>query len=187
MPTRTHICNLSLSEIGEQTITDISDGTKKANDCKLIFDDVVDEVAASEYWSKLKSRVELARLPDPPLYEFNFQFQLPSDSLQVVSVNDIDIGEFRYQIEDNKLLIDHSNVKIKYIKKQSNPELWGTFLQRAVVLRLAAGLAFKFTGDKALSESLYSFYDKYSRRATANDSNQGSRRFIRSTRLLRVR
>ena len=192
MPSRTHICNLALIEIGEPPISDIDDVTTPAARCKLVFDDYVDEVCVSKYWSKIKTRIELALLPDPPLYGYNFQFQLPTDVLQVVSINDTPTGPpftniERYVIEDNKLLIDRTSVFITYTQKQSNPELWGQFLERAIVLRIAAGLAFIFTGSRTLAQDLHSLYTSYSRKSSGMDSNQGSRRVIRATNLTRVR
>lgn len=187
MPSRTHICNLALNEIGQPPITDIADVTRNAQRCNLMFDDIVDEVAASKYWSKLKERVELALLPDPPIYEFNFQFQLPSDHLEIISINDNQQETVIYQIEKGILLINDSSVFIKYIQKQSNPEKWGQLLERVVVLRLAAGLCYITTGDKALTNDIYSRYDLYSRRYSSLDSNQGSRRKIRAKTITRVR
>ena len=187
MPSRTHICNLALLEIGEPTITDIDDATVPAGRCKLLFDDVADEVAASKYWSKVKNRVELAVLTEPPVYEFSFQFQLPSDHLQIISINEFNPGDIEFQIEKDKLLINQSSVFIKYTQKQSNPEKWGTYLERAVVLRLAAGLAYIFTGSRTLANELYTLYITYSKISAASDSNQGSRRKIRATTITRVR
>lgn len=187
MPSRTHICNLALLEIAQEPITDINDITVSAKRCKLLFDDVVDEVSSSKYWSKIKKRVELALLPDPPEYEFNFQFKLPSDHLNIISINETLVGSIEFQIEDNKLLINDSSVFIKYTRTQSNPEKWGKLLERAVVLRLAAGLAYIVTGDRSLATEKYNLYHVYSRMSAALDSNQGSRRKYRANTLTRVR
>ncbi len=187
MVSRTHVCNLALIEIGEEPITDINDITTNASRCRLILDDVVDEVSSSRYWSRIKKRVELAVLAQPPEYEFNFQFQLPSDNLQVISINNIDVGGVRYQIEGTKLLINDSSVFIKYISTQRNPDQWGQFLQRAIVLRLAAGLAYIITGSTQLQETKYLLYEKYSMRSTSTDSNQGSRRKVQANTITRVR
>lgn len=187
MPSSTHICNLALQEIGEPTITDIDDATVPAGRCKLIYDDVVAEVSASKYWSKIKSRVELALLPDPPVYGFNFQFQLPVDHLNIIEINEFVEGDIPYQIEGDRLLINQSSVFIKYTRTQANPNLWGKFLQRAVVLRLAAGISFIFTASPKLTEDLYRLYRDYSRASAATDSNQGSRRKMRATTITRVR
>ena len=187
MPSRTHICNLALLEIAQDPITDIDDISVTAKRCKLVFDDVVDEVCASKFWSKVKKRVELALLPDPPEYEFNFQFQLPADHLNIISINSNLLDQIEFQIEGNKLLINDSSVFIKYIVKQSNPALWGQLLQRAIELRLAAGLAYIITGDRTLASEKYNLYHVYSKMSAALDSNQGSRRKYRATRLTRVR
>lgn len=192
MPSRTHICNLALNEIGEPPISDIDDISTPAARCKLVFDDIVDEVSSSKYWSKIKSRVELALLPDPPLYGYSFQFQLPSDVLQVIEINNIPTGPpftnvERYVIENNKLLIDRNSVFITYTKKQTNPELWGIFLERAITLRLASGIAYIFTGSRIMAQELLSLYTAYSKESASMDSNQGSRRLIRVTNLTRVR
>ncbi len=187
MPSRTHVCNSSLIIIGENPITDIEDITVPAKRCKLIFEDIADEVSSSKYWSKLKKRVELALLQDPPEYEFNFQFQLPSDNLQVLSINEFPIDNFQYQIEDNKLLINQSSIFIKYIQHQRNPEKWGKFLERAVVLRMAAELCYITTGDSVLSDKIFNRYILYSKTSAATDSNQGSRRKVSATTITRVR
>jgi len=187
MTSKTHICNLALQEIGEPPITDIDDATTPAGRCKLIFDDVVAEVSASKYWSKTKDRVELALLPEPPVYGFNYQFQLPADHLNIVEINEFNEGDIPYQIEGDRLLINQSSVFIKYTRTQTNPDKWGRFLQRAIVLRLAAGICFIFTASPKLTESLYKLYEKYSRESAATDSNQGSRRKMRATTLTRVR
>lgn len=187
MPSRTHICNLALQEIGEPPITDIDDITTEANRCKLVFDDVVDEVCASKFWSKIKNRVELALLPDPPVYDFIFQFQLPADHLNILFINDSFPDSIRFSIEKKKLLIDRSSVFITYIQKQTNPEEWGQFLERAITLRLAAGIAYIFTGSLKIAEALEAKYNRYSRTSSTTDSNQGSRRLATATTLTRVR
>jgi len=187
MPSRTHICNLALSEIGQPPITDIADVTTNAKRCNLMFDDIADEVSASKYWSKLKNRVELALVSEDPVYEFNFQFQLPADHLEIISINDNPEETVVYQIEKSRLLINDSSVFIKYIQKQSNPEKWGQLLERVVVLRLAAGLCYITTGDKTLTDSLYLRYETYSRKYSSLDSNQGSRRKMKARTITRVR
>ena len=187
MPSRTQICNLSLLEIGEEPISDIEGTERNATRCKLIFDNVVDTVCVSKYWSKLKQRVELALLPDPPIYGFNFQFALPSDHLQILSINDRTPDRIQFQIEKNNLLVNESAVFIKYIQKQRNPEQWGELLETAVVYMMSARLGYIVTGDRNLQNDKYALYDKFSRSAATLDSNQGSRRKIRATTLTGVR
>ncbi len=92
-----------------------------------------------------------------------------------------------YEIEKGILLINDSSVFIKYIQKQSNPEKWGQLLERIVVLRLAAGLCYITTGDKALTAELYTRYEFYSRKYSSLDSNQGSRRKMKARTITRVR
>lgn len=187
MTSKTDICNMSLLEIGQPPITDITDGSADAVTCLLVFDNVVDSVVASKYWSRVRQRTELAPLPDPPEYEFTTQFQLPADFLQELAINNMDIGDIDYAIEQDKLLISSSSVFIKYIKKQSNPELWGIQLETAIIYFLAARIAYKITGDLKLQEMKYGLYQAWSRAAASTDNKQGSRRQARATQLKRVR
>ncbi len=187
MTSVTEVANLALQEIGQTPITDINEGTDSANQVLLVYDDVVTEVTQSKFWSQVKTRVELARLPDPPLYGFNFQFQLPADNLNVLSINERPAQEFTYNIEDGKLLFNQDEVKITYIRKQDNPTLWGYGLKRAIVLRLAAGVSYGVVRNAELTQQLYNLYRSFSREASGRDSNQGSRKHYNATRTLRIR
>lgn len=187
MTSKTDICNMALLEIGQPPITDITDGSADAVTCSLVFDNVVDSVVASKYWSKVRQRAELAPLVDPPEYEFTTQFQLPADFLQELSINDRDIGDIEYAIEKDKLLISTSSVFIKYIQRQPNPELWGIQLQTAIIYLLSARIAYKITGDAKLQEMKYGLYQAWTRAAASTDNKQGSRRQARATQLKRVR
>lgn len=187
MTSVTEVANKALLEIGQDPITDLNEGSSEANKVLIIFDSVVTEVTQSKYWRSAITRVELAVLTEKPLYGFNFQFQLPPDNLDVIEINETPTTGVRYNIEDGKLLFDDSTIKIAYIRKQDNPTLWGSRLERAIVLRLAAGISYTIVRNVQLTESLYNAYNNWSRTASSKDSKQGSRKYYSSTRTTRFR
>ena len=62
------ICNIALSNIGEQRITALTDNNERARLCNLRYDDVRDAVLRSYPFKVAVQRVELALSADAPAW-----------------------------------------------------------------------------------------------------------------------
>lgn len=170
------ICNQALTRVGAERIVSLNDGTPEAILCNLLFDTLVDETISEGQWSSAVFRIALNKTINTPVFDFDFEYQLPTNPkvLNVLSINETRAGDKEYTIEGDKLLSDESSVSIKFIGRIDNTELFGPYLTRAIVSRLAHELAFPLTSNRALAESLYRRYEIDMETGLVKDNQQGS-------------
>lgn len=74
------VCNAALQLIkNSKQITSLEQGTKEANACEIIFDEMRDATLEVHNWNFATKRVKLAQLTDTPEFEWDYAYQLPSD------------------------------------------------------------------------------------------------------------
>lgn len=187
MSSQVSICNLALVRLGAPTITSIDDDTKSAKLCKKAYDMVVEKVISEGPWTRATKRAELSLTGDDPVFGYAYEFQLPTDCLDVLSINDIIPGEYDYRIEEDKLLIDASAVSIKYIALLSTPGSFGIHITKSVVDLLTAEIAFALTGNLGLVQGLHQLYLQNLHTNLALDGIQGSKDIVSVSTLTEVR
>lgn len=175
MATNVTICNSALFLIGGEPITDLTEETKRAKLCNARYDMLKKKLLAGHPWNFATKRVELARLVAAPEFEWLYQFQLPSDCLRVLSIQDNDDGEIEYEVEGSKLLCDETVIKIKYIADVNEGEMSPHFVE-ALAHQLAADLAYAMTNSTELSNSLYEKAKEELAIARSFDGQEGNKR-----------
>jgi len=183
------ICNLALTRIGADTITSLTDGTREANLCNTLYDDIAEEVMSEGEWTSCTFRATLNQTTNTPVYDYSYEYQLPTNPrlLKIITIqNEID-ENLDYSIEEDKLLTDDSVVKIKYIGFVEDSASYGPYLKKAIVSRMAYELAYTLTGSVSVSDRLYRKYEDDLRTALANDGQQGPSPVINSDDLTRIR
>ena len=113
MASEVQICNLALAKVGDEQITSLTENSKAARLCNLVYEPMRDTTLRSHPWNFAIQRVELAASTETPSYEYNAQFALPSDFLRLLGTNMLDAAKFT--VEGNLLLCNASALKIKYI------------------------------------------------------------------------
>lgn len=176
MPSKVDICNQALAKIRGSRITSLGDGTEEAILCNLLFDTIVDEVIAEGQWSTAVFRISLNKTINTPAFGFDFEYQLPTNPklINVLEINESRAGDKEYAVEGDKLLSNESTAKIKFLGRVDDTEMFGPYLTRAIVTRLAHELAFPLTGSRTLSESLLQKYELDLDRGLTNDNQQGT-------------
>ncbi len=165
------ICNNALIKLGANTITSLSDDTKPARLCNKIYTVLRDDLLRSHPWNFAIGRSSLAQLVDAPAFGFSFQYQLPSDSLRVLRLND---SHTPYRIEGRKLLTDSNTVNLIYIKQVTDEAQFDSNYSNILALRIAAQLAYVITNSVRLSESLKQEYRLELNRAKMHDAQEDS-------------
>ena len=135
------ICNLALSKLGEQTLTDLNGTDKITELCNQHYTHVLNTVFSLYDWSEIIVRSEeLSADVDAPESKYAYQFTLPVDCLYVLEIVD---WALPYRIEAGKMLADTDKCYIRYIKEETVETAFGkaALLVEAIASRLAAVLA----------------------------------------------
>jgi len=196
MPSETDVLNDSLGMIGANRITAIDDGSVNANHCQTFYPTLRDSALRSHHWNFSMKRVELAQDAATPTFEFQFQYTLPADCLKVVEYNGAsqDTSQLtlletvvpnRYRIEGRKLLTNDGQVKIVYIRREEDPNVWDGLFEQVITTWLASKLANAIAKDaKKSTELLKQVIDVLLPTAMAVDGQEGSTEKLITTDLI---
>ena len=94
------IVNNALIKIGASAILTLTENSEAARAANLIYEQVRDASIRDHVWNFAIRRVELAQNSTAPAFEFSYQYNLPSDCLRVLRMEDM--GMY-YKIEGGKL------------------------------------------------------------------------------------
>ena len=165
------ICNIALSNIGEQRISALSDNTERARLCNLRFEDCRDAVLRSYPWKCAVARVALASSTTAPAWGYTYQYLLPSDCLRVLDIEEVTED---YQIEGRFIVTDATAVKLKYIQRIEDPNQFDALLVQAIAMKLASELAEAITGRADLRDRMLSKYLQVISEARGVDATERS-------------
>ena len=161
------ICNIALSNLGDQKISSLSDANERARLCNLRYNDVRDSVLRSHPWSCAITRTQLARSDTAPTWGFDYAYPLPSDCLRVLDVED---WNEPYRVENGSIVTDSDTIKLKYIKQITDPNEFDALIIQAIGLRLASEIAESLTGRPELRDNLFGKYQTALAEARSVDS-----------------
>jgi len=145
------VVNQALYHIGDKRIASLAETSERAKVANEFFEQTRDEVLQAYAWRFARTRTTLAALADAPAFRWTTQYQLPSDYLALVQVNDYypypSMSDARtyddkvWDVEDGKILTDLSApLKVIYRRRITDMNAW-TPLARGV---LAYTLAMRF-------------------------------------------
>jgi hypothetical protein len=170
MASEVDICNLALNEIGESQIIDLTEASKAARLCNLVYSDTRDAVLREHPWNFAIKRAELARLTTDPIFDFDAQFQLPSDCLRVIRTDD-DLDPYR--IEGERLLSVNDSVKIEYISRVEDTTKFDPLFVETLSVRIGAKLAYNLSDNNTLTQLLEQKYRDRVKQARSMDGQEG--------------
>lgn len=159
MPSEVEIANLALTVLGEGRISSLDDNNKPAREIKAVFAMRRDKLLGRFTWSFSKARAMLPALVETPAFQFEKAYQLPSDCLRVIMLNEIYVGldmtNYRgspteeYAIEEgNKVLTNWGPpLPLRYVKRITDTNKFNPCFATA----LAADIA--YTVAEALTQS----------------------------------
>lgn len=156
MASEVEICNAALINIGESTITSLTEDTKAARICNQRYEPLRDAVLRAAKWNFALERVELAKLTTVPVFGYSAEFQLPADFIRHAFTDDELI---EYKIEGGKLLSNRDTAKILYVKKVTDPNLFDTLFIEALAARLAMDIAKVLADETTLIGEMRALYE----------------------------
>lgn len=137
---------MALDKLGADHINNLDDDTDTdagAIKCRVHFEQTRDALLRSYWWPFASDRKTLSRLVATPDFEYAFQYELPTDYLDMKGIWEGGVTNYNfdaYDIEGSLLLTDENEMKIKYIKKVTDPTKFDPLFTEVFVLRLAMKL-----------------------------------------------
>jgi hypothetical protein len=188
------ICNSALNILGANNITALTEDSKNARLCNQRFTPLRDAVFREHTWNCLIKRIELARDTEAPTHEYSYQYQLPSDSIRVLSLggyhngssSNLDAGQ-KFKVEGRKILTDEETVFLIYLARVTDPTQYDSLLIETIVARLAAELCYAITSSTSLANSLKADYQDKLRLARHADATEGTADVLDSSTYINAR
>lgn len=148
MASQVEIANRALTKIGDARITSLSDNVEAARVISSAWSALRDAELRSRIWNFSAARTSLPALSTTPSWGFSYQYQLPSDCLRVIQVDEyfpgVSMSNYRtsseaaYQIEGGKVLTNLSApLKIRYVSRIEDTGAWDAAFVEVFACRLA--------------------------------------------------
>ena len=163
------IANSGFIKIGAEQIMAFTDDSKEGRLASLRFRPDLRTVLRWHPWNTVVERVVLAPLLTIPPYDFTHWFQLPSDMLRLLEVQDQD----DYRIEGRRLLSDSTTENIKYIKDPGDSvnEL-DQLCAEAIATYFAWDVSYAITQSRTLKEQMFGEFQAIFRHAKSVDAKE---------------
>lgn len=171
MTSKVSICNTALINLGADTIISLTEDTKQARDCNVVYDVIRQDLLRGHPWNFAIKRQQLAATVADPVFEFNNQFNLPSDSLRILKVFD---ETSEYKIEGDKIISDQTPLKVVYIRNEEDVALFDSNFSYLLSLGIAAEIAYSITGSTQQASLMRQRYIQARRESKQWDGQEGS-------------
>ena len=168
------LCNSALLLIGAEEINSFDDNTLSAKLAKQLYATTKDSVLQSFPWRfSLKQKDLGGRLVAQPIFDWQYQYQLPADLLRMIAMQD----DRPYEIYGDKIYTDELACKIIYQVKTDEAEM-PAYFQRALEFQLARLFAMSLQEDMQKANLFDSLAQKEIVKARGIDSQQQPNSFI---------
>lgn len=162
------ICNLALQRLGAKTIGTLVEDSVAARACNRLYAHARDSEIRAHSWSFARARATLAASSTDPAFGFAKKYQLPSDFIRllperVVGTNVTTLGgidpNIDWQIEGRFILTDDTApLKIVYLKKETDTEVFDDLFTELLVSRIAMDIAEKVTQSNTKKQDAQNRY-----------------------------
>lgn len=181
MASKTDIANRALTKLGEDRITDLLDDTERARTLNSLYNICRDAELRAHVWNFATKRASLPRLVDVPAYGFAYQYQLPSDLVRLIQVNEwwywrggadfYGANNAEYQVEGRLILTDYNApLPIRYVASIDDPGLYDALFVEAFACRLAMECCERLTQSNTKLQAVQQQYMMSIREAVRADA-----------------
>lgn len=177
----------ALLKIGAYPINGFDDDTTEAEISGALYAPVRDALLSAHPWSFATAQMELAQLETPPIADYQYAYQLPTDFLRALSCGGQGSGRgMEYRIAQQALHADADIVTLTYIFRPDELA-WPPFFDSVLIARLAAEFCLPITESASRAQLLYDLADDEFKRAKQIDSQQDTPRRIEDFTLVEAR
>jgi hypothetical protein len=170
MASQVEIANRALTKLGAARIISFADDNKQSRSVNSMFNVVRDAELRAHLWSFTIKRDSLPALTTTPAWGYDYEYQLPSDCLRLLEVDDIypgpNLDDYRnantqeFTIEGRKILTNKdAPLKIRYVSRVADTTQWDATFVEAFACRLAMEMCEDLTQSNSKKESVKDDYD----------------------------
>jgi hypothetical protein len=190
------ICNLALTRLGHMQISNLDEGTKAADLCKLHYPRSRDAMLRSHPWNFAVKRATLALSTATPNHEFAYLHALPTDCLKVIRTSWEADGATGtavygfpglmgyadtvtpYRIEGKFIACNETVVKIEYISRITDTAQFDDLFTDVLAQRVAAEICMALTDNQSAAQSVWQIYTSKLTEARLHDAQEGTPRDV---------
>ncbi len=163
------IANLALTKLGDLRILNLTDNTKPAREVNAVFDMTRDYLQRRFSWRFCIKRANLAADSGTPLWDWSYQYQIPTDCLRILQVGQwyptpdlsdlISTGGQEYVLEGKYILSNQAGpLKLRYLSRVTDPVQFDTAFDMAFSAYLAYLVAEPLTASAEQKQMAYNDY-----------------------------
>jgi len=168
MTTDISICNTSLIMVGADDITSFSDNTVEAKLANSVYKDTKKTLLQYYPWRFSLRQVDLGgALSSPPDFSWNYQYQLPSDCLRIIQLENAQ----EYELYGRQIYTNVKPARVIYQRNVSEADMPSYFI-RALNFHLARLFAMSLQEDGGKMNVFDRAADKETARARQLDAQQ---------------
>lgn len=160
-----NICSNALILLGHTPISSFSDVGSGAQVASNLYESSLRAMLSSHRWRFATKKIQLSRLTAAPLNDYTYQYQLPTDFIMLIKMQES--GQF--EIYEDKLYSNYSTAYIDYIYRPDET-FFPPWFTKALEFFLAAQFAIPVTGNSTRMAEYNSMYEMQMRRARHTDS-----------------
>lgn len=166
MASSVEICNSALTKLGARRIMSLDDNVKEAREMSALYELRRDALLRSYNWNFAMKRASLPTLTTAPTWGYDNAYQLPSDYLRMVQVDEYysvpGLADYMnapdlepYKIEGQTIVTNlDAPLVIRYIYKVTNTGLFDSQFTEAFAYDLAHQACESLTGSNAKQDWL---------------------------------
>lgn len=164
--TKTEIANLAIAHVGGNGIATFgSEETEEGVQVNRWYDFALDETLKAMKPRSAEKRAALTQDATAPAFNFSYRYQLPTDYVDLLEVNDRYAWErnWPYAIEDGYVLSNDATCEIRYIFRQENEAQYEPDFAIALSHCLASKIARRLTGRPEDQQAQIELFTEYVR------------------------
>ena len=171
--TPVEIFNAALDHLGVEPIVSFSEESKAARIGNRRYAPIRDKLLESHYWNFAEKREELAVVSSsPPVFGFDFKYQLPTDYIKAKHLN---VKDSRFKVEQKRFL--HTNLSgalLLYTAKITDVSAFSPMFTELLSLDIAIAVGMSLTQKRSLIADLRIERKEVVRDARSSDGQEGT-------------
>lgn len=175
---KTDIVNKALTLVGATPVTSIDDDTNNARVVSRVYEISLRSILSECKWNFATKRAALSVLADTLAWYDTGEsivYQKPTDMIRIFGVSSPNVV---WREEGDYIISDTSGLGVRYVYFLDTPSKYPSYFIDALIIRLAADIAYMIVNSKELGEAFTKMYEGVSLTKAMSANSQVGRQQI---------